>query len=157
MSTSAPFLLQTGRHYLKQKSEHTRSKCDPCRVHHLAMPSIFPNAVRLKPQKLVRDGLTPNKSNGNVKQKRRKKKKDAVERERAKKKIKLRLSGPRGQSNGGCFTSSQPQMLPSGCKTARTKKISARENVEFDKENLLQEVRNKKDAENVIYQQKQQQ
>ena len=36
-----------------QKSEHTRSNCDACRVHHFAMQSIFPNAAQLEPQKLV--------------------------------------------------------------------------------------------------------
>lgn len=30
------------------------------------MQSLFPNAAQLKPQKLVRDSLTQNKSNGNV-------------------------------------------------------------------------------------------
>ena len=49
-----------------QKSEHTRSNCEACQVHHFAMQSIFPNAAQLKPQKLVRDGLAQNESNGNV-------------------------------------------------------------------------------------------
>ena len=49
-----------------QKSEHTRSNCDACQVHHFAMQAIFPNAEQLKPQKLVRDGLAQNESNGNV-------------------------------------------------------------------------------------------
>ena len=49
-----------------QKSEHTRSNCDACQVHHFAMQSLFPNVVQLKPQKLVRDGLAQNESNGNV-------------------------------------------------------------------------------------------
>ena len=48
-----------------EKSEHTRSNCDACQVHHFAMQSIFPNAAHLKPQKLVRDGLAQNESNGN--------------------------------------------------------------------------------------------
>lgn len=154
------------------------------------MQSTFPHAAQLKPQKLVRDGLAQNESNGNLKVKptqkdiksatkhiyskinvsfqkvfkvsfaeaqtkvkelKLQKKKDAiekknenVERERAKKKIKSRLSGPkgivvrclqqgshcpRGQSKGSCYTLNRPQMLPSGCKNARTKKILARENV----------------------------
>ena len=50
-----------------QKSEHTRSNCDACQVHHFAMQSTFPNAAQLKPQKLVRDGLAQNESNGNLK------------------------------------------------------------------------------------------
>ena len=172
-----------------QKSEHTRSNCNACQVHHFAMQSIFPNAAQLKPRKLVRDGLAQNESKGNVnvkptqkaiksatkhiyskinvsfqkvfkvsfaeaqtkvKELKLQKKKDAiekngnVERERAKRKIKSRLSGPkeivmrclqqgsrcpRGQSKGSCFTSSQPQMQPSGRKNARTRKILARENV----------------------------
>lgn len=49
-----------------QKSEHTRSNCDACQVHHFAMQAIFPNVAQLKPQKLVRDGLAQNESNGNV-------------------------------------------------------------------------------------------
>ena len=49
-----------------QKSEHTRSNCDACHVHHFAMHSTFPNAAQLKPLKLVRDGLAQNESNGNV-------------------------------------------------------------------------------------------
>lgn len=50
-----------------QKSEHTRSNCDACHVHHFAMQSIFPNAAQLKPLKLVRDGLAQNESKRNVK------------------------------------------------------------------------------------------
>ena len=49
-----------------QKSEHTRSNCDACQVHHFAMQSLFPNVAQLKPQKLVQDGLAQNESNGNV-------------------------------------------------------------------------------------------
>ena len=49
-----------------QKSEHTRSNCDACQVHHFALQSIFPNAEQLKPQKLVQDGLAQNESNGNI-------------------------------------------------------------------------------------------
>ena len=52
-----------------QKSEHTRSNCDACQVHHFAMQSLFPNATitKLKPQKLVVDGLAQNENNGNMK------------------------------------------------------------------------------------------
>ena len=49
-----------------QKSEHTRSKCDACQVHHFSIQFIFPNAMQLTPQKLVWDGLAQNESNGNV-------------------------------------------------------------------------------------------
>ena len=49
-----------------QKSEHTRSNCDACQVHHFAMQSIFPSAAQLQPQKLVRDGLAQNERYGNV-------------------------------------------------------------------------------------------
>ena len=157
-----------------QKSGHSMSNCEACQVHHFAMQSIFPHAAKLKPQKLVRDGLVQNESNGEVnvkptqkaitsatkhiyskinvsfqkvfkvsfaetqtkvKELKLQKKKDAIEK---------RLSGPkgivtwclqqgspfpRGQSKGSCFTSSQPQTLPSGCKNTRTRKILARENV----------------------------
>lgn len=47
-----------------QKSEHTRSNCDACQVHHFAMQAIFPNAAQLKPQKLVRDGSLKMKAMG---------------------------------------------------------------------------------------------
>ena len=49
-----------------QKSEHTRSKCDACQVHHFSIQFILPNAMQLMPQKLVWDGLGQNESNGNV-------------------------------------------------------------------------------------------
>ena len=36
-----------------QKSEHTMSQCHACQVHHFAVQSLFPNAIKFKPQKLV--------------------------------------------------------------------------------------------------------
>ena len=50
-----------------QKSEHTTSNCDACQVHHFAMQSLFPNAAKLNPQKLVQDALAENGNNGNSK------------------------------------------------------------------------------------------
>ena len=32
--------------------------CDACRVHHFAMQSRFPNTVKLRPQKLIKDVLS---------------------------------------------------------------------------------------------------
>ena len=53
----------------QQKSEHTMSNCDACQVYHFATQSVFPNAAKLKPQKLVQDALAENgdKENRKVK------------------------------------------------------------------------------------------
>ena len=50
-----------------QKSEHSTSNCDVCQVHHFAMQSLFLNAAKLMPQKLVQDSLAQNENNGNIK------------------------------------------------------------------------------------------
>ena len=46
-----------------QKSLHTMSHCHACQVHHFAVQSLFPNTVKFKPQKLVKEVL---EENGNV-------------------------------------------------------------------------------------------
>ena len=50
-----------------QKSEHTKSNCDACQVHHFAIQSFFPNGAKLKPQKLVQNVLAENASKANSK------------------------------------------------------------------------------------------
>ncbi|KAL9977591.1 hypothetical protein ACROYT_G015012 [Oculina patagonica] len=50
-----------------QKSEHTMLNCDACQVHHFAVQSLFPNAAKLKPQRLVQDALAQNENKLNSK------------------------------------------------------------------------------------------
>lgn len=202
-----------------QKSEHTRSNCEACQVHHFAMQSIFPNAAQLKPQKLVRDGLAQNESNGNVnvkatqkaiksatkhiyskinvsfqkvfkvsfaeaqtkvKELKLQKKKDAIEKKRERRKRarqgknKIQAEWSKRDCDVMLATrqslsqrSKQRKLLHFESATDAAIRVQKRKNqedlgerkrkrhspptasVEFDKENLLQEVRNKKDGEKV--------
>ena len=202
-----------------QNSEQTRSNCDACQVHHFAMQSIFPNAAQLKPQKLVRDGLALNESNGNVnikptqkaiksatkhiyskinvsfqkvfkvsfaeaqtkvKEINLQKKKDAIEKKRERRKRarqeknKIQAEWSKRDCDVMLATrqsfsqrSKQRKMLHFESATDAAIRVQKRKNqedlgerkrkqhspptasVEFEKENLMQEVRNKKDGEKV--------
>ena len=52
-----------------QKSEHTVSQCHACQVHLFDVQSLFPNTIKFKPQKLVKEAFVENGNAGTRKTK----------------------------------------------------------------------------------------
>ncbi|KAL9977594.1 hypothetical protein ACROYT_G015015 [Oculina patagonica] len=67
MSTSTTFLLQTGRHYQNPKNQSTQCRTVPPVKYITLLCNLFPNASKLKPQRLVQDALAQNENKLNSK------------------------------------------------------------------------------------------
>lgn len=67
MSTSTTFLLQTGRHYQNPKNQSTQCWTVPPVKYITLLCNLFPNASKLKPQRLVQDALAQNENKLNSK------------------------------------------------------------------------------------------